>query len=120
MKDLKLRTASLLRLSSQVLHSFLLLTQGGVDDPKTIIGERSVVAGRALTERGRPRPRERLPKELCSEGWMERSGTLSEPSGNSLLPYRMKEADLKGSASYSTPVRNRTATVGTGIRNSIH
>ena len=92
MKDLKLRTASLLRLSSQVLHSFLLLTQGGVDDPKTIIGERSVTDGRAL----------------------------SEPSGNSLLPYRMKEADLKGSASYSTPVRNRTATVGTGIRNSIH
>ena len=82
-KDLKLRTASLLRLSSQVLHSFLQLTQGGgVDDPKTIIGERSVVAGRALTERGRPRPRERLPKERSSKGWMKRSGTLAEPSDN--------------------------------------
>ena len=31
----------------------------------------------ALTERGRPRPRERLPEEQSSEGWMERSGTLS-------------------------------------------
>ena len=37
---------------------------------------------KALTERGRPRPRERLPKERSSEGWMKRSGTLAEPSDN--------------------------------------
>ena len=37
---------------------------------------------KALTERGRPRPRERLPKERSSKGWMKRSGTLAEPSDN--------------------------------------
>ena len=45
---------------------------------------------KALTKRGRPRPRERLPKERSSEGWMERSGTLAEPSGNYWPPYWMQ------------------------------
>ena len=44
---------------------------------------------KALTERGRPRPRERLPKERCSEGWMKRSGTLAESSDNSSSLYIM-------------------------------
>ena len=54
---------------------------------------------KALTERGRPRPRERLPKERSSEGWMKRSGTLAEPSDNSSSPYRIQETDPFGSAS---------------------
>ena len=54
---------------------------------------------KALTERGRPRPRERLPKERSSEGWMKRSGTLSEPSDNILSHCLMQKADPKGSAS---------------------
>ncbi len=37
---------------------------------------------KALPERGRPRPRERLPEEHSSEGWMERSGTRAEPYDN--------------------------------------
>ena len=37
-----------------------------------------VVIGRLLTELGRPRPRERLPKERSSGGWIERSETLLE------------------------------------------
>ena len=49
---------------------------------------------KALTERGRPRPRERLPKERSSEGWMKRSGTLAEPSDydswkGDLVPARL-------------------------------
>ena len=54
---------------------------------------------KALTERGRPRPRERLPKERSSEGWMKRSGTLAEPSDNTLSQYIMQETDTFGSAS---------------------
>ena len=37
---------------------------------------------KSLRERGRSRPRERLPKERSPVGWMERSGTLSEASDN--------------------------------------
>ena len=44
-------------------------------------------------------PRERLPKERSSEGWMERSGTLAEPSDNYMPPYRTQETDPFGSAS---------------------
>ena len=54
---------------------------------------------KALTERGRPRPRERLPKERSSEGWMKRSGTLAEPSDKILSQYIMQETDSKGSVS---------------------
>ena len=61
-------------------------------------GQKNVV-GKALPERGRPRPRERLPKECSSEGWMEQSGTLAEPSDNSMPPYRTQETDPFGSAS---------------------
>ena len=50
----------------------------------------------ALTERDRPQPRERLPKERSSEGWMERSGTLAEPSDNSTTPYIKKRPTLLG------------------------
>ncbi len=64
--------------------------------------QESLCSGReALTERGRPRPRERLPKERSSEGWMERSGTLAEPSDNSMPPYRTQETDPFGSASFN-------------------
>ena len=55
---------------------------------------------KALPERGRPRPRERLPKERSSKGWMKRSGTLAEPSDNSSSPYRIQETDPFGSASF--------------------
>lgn len=62
---------------------------------------------KALTERGRPRPRERLPKERSSEGWMKRSGTLAEPSDNSLSPYKIQKTDPFGSASFCVSCRGQ-------------
>ena len=69
---------------------------------------------KALTERGRPRPRERLPKERSSEGWMKRSGTLAEPSDNSSSHYIMQKTDPFGSASSHEEVIRLLSTLQSG------